>query len=371
MKLLYYYPCGSGAPSNVARNIFNSLLDFESILPFEDIFLFTNCDKNTTNEAFDGVECLTGNEVIKKLNKDFMVHIPVSPSIFPNKKCFLHVLSECKGSKLLINYHGDVLNELVARLKYEHRFNFLSTATCLFLPMLLKNPTKLIVNSYLMENLVKERYNVKKTIVIPNAISDFWFENKCEIIEPQHEMTKIFYHGRLSPEKGVDLVVQGLLSAVRNGHEGVVLYIAGDGAYKSYLKKMARDLRIDDKILFLGDIDKPTLKAYLKHVDVAIYPSRWDGFSLSIMEALAAANCPIYFSKTAGVNDFVTRDGFNLNQFEPDVENISEIIINAIEKRLSKSVVLSQKDFAIGYTWDKVIKYYIDVYKEIANGQKG
>jgi len=96
-----------------------------------------------------------------------------------------------------------------------------------------------------------------------------------------------------------------------------------------------------------------------------IYPSAYESFSLSILEAFSSASGPVYFSKLAGIYDFVVRDGYNLNAFEPTVENISRIFQDIINENYDKKIAVKQKEFARKYTWDKVITRYIEVYRDI------
>ena len=121
------------------------------------------------------------------------------------------------------------------------------------------------------------------------------------------------------------------------------------------------------KVIFVGYIGQKDIKTYLSNVDAAIYPSRFDSFSLAILEAFSSANCPVYFSKQAGIHDFVLRDEYNLNVFEPTVENISKIIKEIVEGNYDRQVVEQQKEFARRYAWHRVIDQYIELYKNFVN----
>jgi glycosyltransferase involved in cell wall biosynthesis len=112
----------------------------------------------------------------------------------------------------------------------------------------------------------------------------------------------------------------------------------------------------------MGSLNKEIIKYFLGKIDIAIYPSRFDNFPLSIMESLACANCPVYFSEEAGIRDFVNKDGYELNLFKPCEENIICILKSTSNK---ESFINYQKNFAKGYTWDKIINEYIEVYSKI------
>jgi len=364
MDLLYYYPLRGGAPANVGRNIFIHLLKRRKELPFDKIILFVPIrDLKEVQKQFSDLKVITFIN-LNSISKNSLVHVPVSPLIYPNSKFLLHLFATFTRMKFMLNYHGDMRKELQLKFRYEHSFNILYIPSYITMPYLLRSADKLIVHSYLMSNLVESKYAVKSDVVIPNAIEESWFdESDNRPIELDGEPT-FFYHGRLSPEKGVDLLLKGFSNAVGKSSKAV-LYIAADGSQRKYLEKLCRNFGIENKIVFLGFIDKKGIKSYLKSVDMAIYPSTWDNFPLAILEALSSAKCPVYFSKQAGIYDFVVRDGFRLNAFEPTVEKISKIIKDVIDGKRNEQVVKQQKEFARRYMWDNVIDQYIELYNQL------
>jgi len=100
-------------------------------------------------------------------------------------------------------------------------------------------------------------------------------------------------------------------------------------------------------------------------VDVAIYPSIYEPFSLAILEAFSSVNGPVYYSSHAGINDSVIRAGYSFNVFEPNVENITRIIKDIIEGNCDKEISRKQKEFARRYTHDNVVDHYIKIYNSM------
>jgi len=363
MDLVYYYPMRGGAPAHVAQNIFEYLKERREELPFDNLKLFVASKyAKRVQEYFSNFEVVTYKN-ISEISRESVIHIPISPLIYPNGKFLLHLFAILKKMKLILHYHGDMRKEMYLQLKYEHSLNVSYIPTYIALPVLLRSANKLIVNSYLMSNLVQREYGAKDVVVIPNGIDDFWFEDNKERKELEGEPA-FFYHGRLSPEKGVDLLIMGFSKVVRNSSK-VKLYIAGDGPKQKHLRNLCNKLGIKKNVDFLGFIDKKEIQSYLKNVDAAIYPSRWDNFSLSILEALSSAECPIYLSKQAGIYDFVVRNGYKLNAFEPTVENITRIVENVIDENYDRQIIQQQREFARQYTWDKVIGQYIELYDQV------
>ncbi|MGL5989240.1 glycosyltransferase [Cetobacterium sp.] len=89
--------------------------------------------------------------------------------------------------------------------------------------------------------------------------------------------------GRISKEKGQDLAIAALKKLVDSGVEAR-LYLVGDGAFKNSCLELAQSLMIEDKVIFLGTKKNPY--PYMKECDIYIQPSRYEGYCITLAEAL-------------------------------------------------------------------------------------
>lgn len=362
-SLIFYYPSDTGAPSSVGRSIFETLMKNRNKLPFNISIFSPSKSEGNLKRMFEDISIYTEKNI--RQVPSGIVHIPLSPHLFPNSKFLLHIYAKIKKSNLVLNYHGDLRTEFVYNLRSNHTINYCYIPSYIFLPSLLRSSNQLIVHSYLFKGLVSEKYGVKNAKVIPNAIDDYWHKAEFELIPKKEEVLEIFYHGRLSAEKGVDLLIKGFYTFLLNKREkDAILYIAGEGPQKNRIEKLISDLDLSCNVVLLGTIDRATIKGYLKKVDVAIYPSLWDNFPLSYLEAFACANCPVYFSKKAGIYEFVQIDNKELYSFEPQVDVICNVIREVSRHEFDVKVIQEQKKFASMYKWDNIIKYYIDTYSQ-------
>lgn len=104
--------------------------------------------------------------------------------------------------------------------------------------------------------------------------------------------------GRLHPQKGFDLLIRAasLLASRRD----VVVVIAGDGPQRAELSALIDALHVDVRLI--GDREDV---ADLRQVaDVAVMPSRWEGWPLAAGEALAAG-CPLVVTAVGGLPELV------------------------------------------------------------------
>ena len=90
--------------------------------------------------------------------------------------------------------------------------------------------------------------------------------------------------GRLTRQKGFDLLLAAL-PLVLAGHPGLLLCIAGDGPERAALAAQARQLRLGDRVRFLGE--RADLAALFAAADGFVLPSRSEGSPYVLLEAMA------------------------------------------------------------------------------------
>ncbi len=309
------------------------------------------------NQVNGRIKIYNGLRDLYKLKDSSVVHITTSPKIFPNSKFLLHFLSIITKKKLIFNLHGDTLTEAGYRFRTSNLLDYK------YQTKILSSADRIIVNSYKMSDLLRSKYNLENDVVIPNGIEDWWF-NKSDLENKLTGDPAIFYHGRLWSEKGIYELIKGFSKGIKD-HSTAKLYIAGNGPQDNYLKKLCVKLKMEDSIIFLGLQKKEDLKNFLINCDAAIYPSLYEPFSLSILEAFAACNGPVFYSKSAGIDDFVVKDGYKFHTFFPSVEEISQKINCIIEGNYTKSIQKSQKEFAKKYLWSNVTDNYIELYNNL------
>lgn len=94
---------------------------------------------------------------------------------------------------------------------------------------------------------------------------------------------KLLTVGRISIEKGQREALKALKIMTENGIN-VYWYFVGDGKDKNYCEKMAKELGIAHRAIFVGNKANPYV--YMRTCDVYVQPSRHEGFCLTLAEAL-------------------------------------------------------------------------------------
>ncbi|GAB3457667.1 glycosyltransferase family 4 protein [Kineococcus endophyticus] len=100
--------------------------------------------------------------------------------------------------------------------------------------------------------------------------------------------------GRLHPQKRVDRSVRLLRE-----FPDATLVLAGDGPDRTALQTLAHDLDVEDRVRFLGAVDRSRVPGVLAAADVSLLTSQWrEGLPMAVLESLACGT-PAVTSRTA------------------------------------------------------------------------
>jgi len=113
---------------------------------------------------------------------------------------------------------------------------------------------------------------------------------------------------RLDEQKGVDLLIEATHIIINKGVR-MGLLIVGDGPMRDELILRARRKGLAEEIRFVGF--QRNVQDYLSLLDIFVLPSRWEGFGISIVEAMAAG-LPVVAAGVGGIPEIVEdgRTGF-------------------------------------------------------------
>lgn len=126
---------------------------------------------------------------------------------------------------------------------------------------------------------------------IPNGIDIPSFICDSEIRKKVRQKLNIEDHyvignvGRLSSEKNQGFLLD-VLVRVRMKCPEAVLLLVGDGEERAHLEEKAKQLKIEDKVIFYGLSDH--VPQLLWAMDIFVLPSRVEGFGITAIEAQAA-----------------------------------------------------------------------------------
>lgn len=119
-------------------------------------------------------------------------------------------------------------------------------------------------------------------------------------LEGKHVM---LYLGRISQEKSIDLLLHMLAHLVERRSD-VVLMLVGRGPQSEELEELARELHVDDRVIFAGAVPHDQVAHYMAAADLFTFPSIVETQGLVLVEALAAGT-PVVAARATGATDIL------------------------------------------------------------------
>jgi glycosyltransferase involved in cell wall biosynthesis len=173
----------------------------------------------------------------------------------------------------------------------------------LFLPRTFTRSDAIIAPSVFTEGEIRRFFSVppERIHVIPNAAGEEWSENERGGARPRETPYFVAY-GTLQPRKNIRFLIEAWQLARQRG-DMPSLVIVGDRT--GHNTEAALRERAGTDIIFTGYLSFPELRRYVRNAQAVIFPSRYEGFGLPLLEAFAvgtpvvAADIPA-FREVAG-----------------------------------------------------------------------
>jgi glycosyltransferase involved in cell wall biosynthesis len=162
--------------------------------------------------------------------------------------------------------------------------------------------------------------------------------------------------------------VGDLIKAVALLPENYKLLILGGGALEKSLKFKVRSLKLEDKILFLGEISPDEVPKYLAISDVFVRSSLAEGLGNVFLEAMAAG-VPIVGTPVGGIPDFLTNGETGLFCKVRNPASIAEKInqILSDENLRQKLISNGKKLVTEKYDWAIIAPKMGKIFKRLIN----
>ena len=263
------------------------------------------------------------------------------------------------GIRIIITTHGSDLHYLAE----DRRFNGLIGDANRF-------AAAITANSDFTKKLYVEMFGEsfrRKTKVIPGGVSLEQFkpdQKKVDEVNKKYNLKGkkvVLFTGRLIKSKGVQYLIKAASQI-----KGIVL-IVGEGPDKKALQEEVAKRKLTN-VIFAGYVgDKGFLHAFYERADVYVSPTVWEGFGLTLLEAMAA-HTPVIASNQGGIISIIED---KVNGFLVSIRNPRQIgeTVNMLfeDEALSKKIGdEAYKTLIEHFTWDKVADEFETLYKQFA-----
>jgi len=217
--------------------------------------------------------------------------------------------------------------------------------------------------------------------VVPNAAG---FDEGSFLINRKENHDKkiernIITVSRLVKKNGIEY----LIKAMPNINAQTKLIIVGDGELREELEELSFNLGLmktvgsidlEDRVIFLGDLDKPyDIAVQLSQADVFVRPSLSEGLGNAFLEAMYM-KVPVIATPVGGIPDFLKDDETGWFCEVKDPKNIAEkinyILSEENKAEVARVVENAHKLVVEKYNWDRIAGEMKNIFNKLTNGQE-
>jgi glycosyltransferase involved in cell wall biosynthesis len=203
-------------------------------------------------------------------------------------------------------------------------------------------------------------FALSRTEVIPHGVE----ANFAEIAETRSDHRFILTVSTLHPHKNLD----GLLRAFKLfNRPGWRLVIAGlKGFEAGRIESLRVDLDLNDSVEIKGWIPRGDLYELFRTASAFVYPSRFEGFGIPVLEAMTAG-LPVACSRIPALVEIAGDavlffDPANVGEMAAALEEVT--MDQGVRSRLRAAGLMRSREFS----WEKSARHLLEVFQQAAQG---
>lgn len=224
---------------------------------------------------------------------------------------------------------------------------------------------RILITLDYLRDIIPEKYNTKTLQVLDTGITCSTFNRKNGY--PQNKV-RILFVGRLTRYKGVEFLVKAF-AKIHLNTPNAQLVLVGDGEERNYLEELTSQLRIQNKVRFLGHLEREGVIREFNTASLFCFPSITESIGIVLLEAMSFA-LPIITIGNGGPQYLCPDEGaikLQLSNEETLIQNLAGSL-----KRLIENPILRQemgrfnRQYCLeNYDWEIIEKKILDIFDKI------
>jgi glycosyltransferase involved in cell wall biosynthesis len=221
-----------------------------------------------------------------------------------------------------------------------------------------QNAQSIICVSPSTQRILIENYGLAaaKIHMIPNGFSS---TSSLKSVTINGKSQSILFVGRLDERKGIDFLVHGM-QLLGKTHPQIKLEVIGSGKLLAPLRQYADSRQLN--VVFHGFVEDSVLEKIYSRFFVQIAPSIFEGFGITILEAMNHS-LPIIGTDVDGINDIIQNGQNGLLIPYGDKTELINAVLRLYQKpemqnRLAKAGLASLRDYQWSTIFDQTTRLY-------------
>ena len=373
MKILHV--CSYYITSKLYKNLIENL---EEIGIYNDVYIPVSSSEHINRYSGEN------NDRTKYIYSKCFNYIDRISFRYKNKKIYKDILKQIDLNNVDISHaHSLFVNGYVSyKLKKEKNIDYIvavrSTDVNTFFKNvvhlrkigveILKNAKQIIfisprykrhvIDTYVPKNIRDEIE--EKSVVIPNGIDDFWFDNlNMHKKFLKKDNLRLIYVGRITKIKNIVTsmkVVKRLNELGYNAH----LDIVGSGPELDYITDLSNK-EYKGLVTLHGFMNREELIHLYQKNDIFIMPSKYETFGLVYVEAISQG-LPVIYTRNQGFDGYFEDGVVGYSVKYNDLEEIVQKIIQMVDKS-TWDLSIVENELKNSFVWRHIAEKYKEIYR--------
>ena len=209
-----------------------------------------------------------------------------------------------------------------------------------------------------LKNILLQKQSSLNIGVILNGFSCFSMPSR------KKEPYTILQVGSLIKQKKTDITICAFAKLVKK-YPQARLEIIGDGDDKTRLRKICKDLGVEESVHFCGFLENEKVLMHMAKSQIFVMPSINEGFGIVYIEAMSQ-KCVVIGTKGEGIED-VIEDGKNGILVSPNcIDELADHFVKCFSS-LKYCDEIAENGFLTSQalTWENNAKKYVQLFNEI------
>lgn len=214
-----------------------------------------------------------------------------------------------------------------------------------------------------IQRWLKATYGIS-SVLIPNGVDSEKFKpirnGKIDTLRKGDPM--LLYVGGFRKHKAVDQLIAAMPEILERFPKAVLNIIGGmKASFERNLHRHVRRLKLEDSVMFLGFVRDDELPYYYNACDVFVTATRWEGFCLPMLEAMACGK-PVVARDAYAMADHVRSSGAG-EVFNGGSNELAQRIIKVLcsPEKYSRNA----RRYASQFSWEQNIAKTLTVYNSV------
>lgn len=266
------------------------------------------------------------------------------------------------GTALVLTVHDLVAELFPDALPLRHRLAFRRT----FRSAAVADRVVTVSETTRRDLLARHRLAPDRVVAVPNGVSSDFRDPGAGTQGSGFPRPFLFYVGGLDPLKNVSFLLDVVERSVASSCD-IHLVVAGEeGARQQALSREASRRGLGGRVHAVGFVSDERLAAAYREALAFVFPSRYEGFGLPPLEAMASG-CPVVSSPAGSLSEVLGDAAMLCDPSDVDAwARAVELLLR--DPAVRAGMIAAGARRAAGFTWERTARETLAVYRAALGG---